>query len=66
MRQSVEDQIEHVLVGQEIEDVLSLAATPNDIVGPKDPQSLRDDRNRFTLQFGQFRDAGFSLCKACY
>lgn len=64
MCQTVADQIEHVLVGQEIEDVLSFAATPYDTVRPQDPQSLRYDRNRVTFQFGQFRDASFALRKA--
>jgi hypothetical protein len=66
MCQTVEDQIEHVLVGQEIEDVFSFTATPYDTVGPQDPQPLRDDRHRFTLKFGQFRDASFALRKARY
>jgi len=66
MCQTVEDQIEHVLVRQEIENVFSFTATPYDTVGPQDPQPLRDDRHRFTLKFGQFRDASFALRKARY
>jgi len=64
MCQTIADQIEHVLVRQEIEDMFSFTATPYNTVSPQDSQPLRDDRHRFTLQTCQFRDASFALRKA--
>ena len=65
MRQTVEDQVEHVLIGQVIEDVFSFAATSYDVVTPKHPQPLRDNRNRFTFEFREFGHTRFALCQAC-
>ena len=47
--EAVEYEMQNVLVGKEINNVLAFAAPIHDVVRPQDSQSLGDHSNRFTL-----------------
>lgn len=61
MRQPVKDELQHVLVGQRVKQVLAFASTGDDIVGPQHPQALRDGCNRLRFQLRQFTHTSWTL-----
>ncbi len=65
MRQTIEDKVQDVLVGQIVEDVFSVTSAPDDIVGAQDTKALRDDRDGLTLKLSKLRDTGFALGQTC-
>lgn len=40
MSQAIEDKVQNMLIGQVVEDVLSVAPPADDVVGTKDAQAL--------------------------
>ncbi len=61
MLQGVGDQVNDVLIGQAVENVLAVPSTGNQVFGAQDPQALGDRGESFLLTLRQFRDAGFAL-----
>jgi hypothetical protein len=50
-----------MLISQKIENVFPVAATSDNAVRTENPEPLRDNGNRLTLELCQFGDAGLSL-----
>ena len=61
MSQAIEDKVQNMLIGQVVEDVLSVPPPADDVVGTKDAQALRDDGNGLTFELRQFGNAGLCL-----
>ena len=59
--QTVEDQIQHMLISQKVENVFPVAATSDDVVRAENPKPLRDDGDRLTLKLRQLGNAGLTL-----
>jgi hypothetical protein len=61
--QGVEQQVGHVLVGQTVENVFTVAAAGDEAFVAEDAQALGDGRQVFALGRGDFGDAGFALAE---
>jgi hypothetical protein len=66
MGQTIEDKVQYMLIGQKVENVFSFAPTSDNIVGTKNPKTLRDDRDGLAFQLRQLRDTRLSLSQPCY
>ncbi len=65
MRETICDQVKHVLVGQGVKNVFSVSLTANNVIGAKNAQPLRDGGHRFVLDRGQVSYTEGPLREAC-
>ena len=50
---TVMDEVEHVLIGQGVEDMFAVAFAMDDVIGAKNPEPLRDGRDGFSFHDGE-------------
>ncbi len=66
VRHAVEDKVQDMLVGEKVDEVLSVAPTGDKIVVAENAKPLGDDRYRLTLQRRQLCHTSRALCQMGY
>ena len=56
MGKTVADEVEHMLVGQRVQNVVALAFAMDDVVGAKNPEPLRDGGNGLLFHDSEIAD----------
>jgi hypothetical protein len=54
VRQSIEHEIHHMLIGKGVVNVLAAPLAKNKVLAAKNPQTLRDRRDALAFRLGQF------------